>query len=330
MEAGGFLLAISSAPVEPVYVLVGQDDFLRRQVGKAIRERVLAPPDQPFGLFHGDTASYAQVYEELATLSMFGGVRLAWVEQADTFVSKNRDSLEKLLQNPCKNGVLLLEVASWPSNTKLAKALSKNALVHCDAPTGQDALAKWCARHAEKVHQKPLAPDAAVLLASLVGPDLGRMDQEVAKLACYAAKNKRIEAADVDRLVGLGQVEKVWKLMDFLGQGDSRALFQLLSELLESGEDPLKVLGACGYQLRKLAIAGRLLLQDKPMAFALEKAGVVPFARNQAQVQLQKLGRAKVKKLLSWIVETDAGMKGASPLPSKILLERLMTRLAAK
>lgn len=331
MDAEVFLQSIAKFQPAPILVLSGHEDFLKRKVSKALRT-VLLGEDQGLGVgvFDGEKSSFAQVMEEITTISFFGGQRVAWVEMAEDFISKYRDGLEKYLQAPSANGVLVLETTSWPANTRLAKMLPKHALIHCEAPTQRETLVSWCIQHARQSQEKTLTREAAYLLVELIGPDLGRLDQEIAKLACYAIDLPKIEEKHVDLLVGLGQVEKIWKVFDYLGQGNTPKAFQVLEELLTMGEEPIKVLGAFASQLRKLSTAARLSSQGKPLSFALDKAGIPPFSKATTEAQLRKIGRAKSERILSWLVEADLGMKGGSQIEPSALLERLLSKLASK
>ncbi len=58
-----------------------------------------------------------------------GGERLVVIDQADDFVSRYRAELERYAEHPKTSSVLVLDVASWPSNTRLYKALAGKGLV---------------------------------------------------------------------------------------------------------------------------------------------------------------------------------------------------------
>jgi DNA polymerase III subunit delta len=92
----------------------------------------------------------------------------------------------------------------------------------------------------------------------------------------------------------------------------------------------LKLLGALGFQLRKLAKAARMHAQGSPLDEALSKAGVpnFPQARDGAKKQMKHLGRARLDKLYDWLLELDSGLKGGNPLPDRVQMERLIVRLA--
>jgi DNA polymerase-3 subunit delta len=139
-----------------------------------------------------------------------------------------------------------------------------------------------------------------------------------------------IEPKDVDELVGRSRGANVFKIMDAVGDGQPSAALLILSELFEEGEEPLKLLGALGFQLRKLAKTARMYAQGVPLDEALSKAGIpnFPKARDGAKKQMKHLGRARLDKLYDWLLELDSGLKGGNPLPDRVQMERLIVRLA--
>ena len=80
--------------------------------------------------------------EELSTVAMFGGGRrLVVVEEADDFVSQYRPQLEDYVARPARSGVLVLDLKTFPSNTRLYKAVAADGLaVDCGAPPAR----RWC------------------------------------------------------------------------------------------------------------------------------------------------------------------------------------------
>jgi DNA polymerase-3 subunit delta len=181
---------------------------------------------------------------------------------------------------------------------------------------------------AESAYGKQLVTAAARLLVDLVGAEIGQLDQELAKLAVYVGDAKRIDAEDVDKLVGHSRAEKVWTIFDAIGDGRVGDALAILDRLFEQGEEPLRLLGALGSQLRPLVKAYRLNQQGSPLSAALEEAGVQVFRLRSAEQQVRHLGRRRMERLYDWLLETDQGMKGSSQLPECVQLERLIIQLA--
>jgi DNA polymerase-3 subunit delta len=328
MDSLAFLERADRLKPQPVYVVHGDEEFLKRQALTALRRLVLGEGDTAFGLsIHaGDKASLAAVCDELQTVPFLSTCRLVLVENADPFVSQFRAQLEKYVAKPAANGVLVLDVKTWPANTRLAKLLDGDATLVCKAAASY-RLPAWCQQWASSRHGKQLSSEAAKLLVDLVGAEMGLLDQELAKLAIYVGSAGRIEAGDVDKLVGNSHAENMWKIFDAIGASNSAEALTILDRLLEQGEEPLRILGAFSMQLRRLAQAARATQQGQSLSAALERAGVPPFAHRSCEQQLRHLGRQRTDRLYDWLLEADQGLKGSSQLPARTLLERLVVRL---
>ncbi len=331
MDSLAFLDRPRKGKPQPIYVLAGDEDFLKRQVLRALRQSLLGDGDDGFGFSShpGDKAVWSAIHDELQTLPFLGGLRLVVVEGADPFVTKHRQSLEKYVAAPASKGVLVLIVSSWPANTKLAKLIDNNGTIVCKAPAAT-RLPEWCARWCEAQHGKQLAVPAAQLLVELIGPEMGLLDQELAKLATYVGEAARIDSGDVDKLVGNSRAQEVWTIFDAIGAGQTGAALTVLDRLFEQGSAPQAILGAFSYQMRLLARAARLHSQGKPLPAALAEVGVNQWRADKVQAQMRHLGRRRLARLYDWLLEMDLGMKGGSQLPEKVLFERLIVRLARK
>jgi DNA polymerase-3 subunit delta len=331
MDSLAFLEQAASLKPQSVYALHGDDDFLKRQALAVLRQRLLGPGDDSFGLsaHPGDKATFAAVREELETVPFLSPRRLVVVENADPFVTRYRAALEKYMTQPAATGVLVLDVKSWVATTRLAKLVPGDATITCKTPAAH-RLPDWCVQWAAARHGKQLAAQAARLLVDLVGPDMGLLDQELAKLAVYVGEARRIDAGDVDQLVGSSRMESTWKIFDAIGGGRAGEALGILDRLFDQGEEPLRILGAFSLQMRRLAQAYRLSRQGRPLAVALEEAGVPAFGVKAGEQQMRHLGRRRLEKLYEWLVEADLGLKGSSQLPPRTLLERFVVQMARK
>ncbi len=291
---------------------------------KAIKARALDADgdDQAVATYAGETAQFADVFDELQTLPFFAKRRVVVVEAADPFVSQFRGQLEKIIDKLPASGVLVLDVKAWAASTRLAKMVSSAATIVCKAPA--DKLVSWCTEWAAAEHQKQLPAPAARLLVDYVGPDMGLLDQEILKLAIYVGERKKIDAADVDRLVGNNREESTWKVFDALAANQAPAALAVLDRALEQGEAPQMIMGAFGWQLRRLAQAARLIGQGINMRAAIAQVGLRP----SAEQLLRHIGRERAHQLYDWLVAANMDLRGGSPLPERTILERFLIKLA--
>src|SRR5258708_2701381 len=136
MDSLAFLEQAGRGKPQAVYVIPGDEDFLKRQVIAALRKWILGEGDTEFAYtaFPGDRASWSAVRGELETLPFLAERRLVVIDQADPFVTQHRAELEKYLAVPARTGVLALEVKTWPANTRLAKLVNADATITCKSP----------------------------------------------------------------------------------------------------------------------------------------------------------------------------------------------------
>jgi DNA polymerase-3 subunit delta len=300
-----FLAATTSTPPRPVCVLFGDEPFLKNQVLEALRGAVLGEDDGEFSsrTFLGDDVEPRTVFDELATVALFGagGGRLAIVAEADGFVSKHRSALEDYLERPKHSGVFVLEVDSWPSNTRLYKHLAQHGLqIDCNVPD-EPRILKWLSQWAERTYQASLAPGAAERLLEVVGPQMGRLDQELAKLSMIDAspqsaprsvgaayqttesrptskipdqevdnahptrpeKKPAITIDLIDQAVGGWRAKTAWQMIDAAAVGDAREALIQLDRLLLAGENPIGLLAQAASPLRRLASAARIVHREQ-------------------------------------------------------------------
>ncbi len=326
-------------PAQAVCAVFGDDAYLRRQAILCLRAAVLGGGDADFSLttFDGRDAPFRDVYEVLSTVAMFGdGRRLAVVEDADAFVSHYRTELEDYVARPSRSGVLVLDVDSLPANTRLYKSIAAGGLlVDCHVPS----LAKLCKQLAEwarQCHAVQLAPAAAEMLVEVVGLELGLLDQELAKLALMVGDDKKITPELIGRAVGGWRAKTTWDMLDAALDGDASEALLQLDRLLAAGEQPVGLSAQISATLRRLAAATRLVIQAEAarrritLRDALVQSGVRTFVVQKVERQLRRIGRHRGSQIDRWLLQADLDLKGQSAMPPRLILERLIVRLAAQ
>jgi DNA polymerase III subunit delta len=174
------------------------------------------------------------------------------------------------------------------------------------------------------------------MLVELIGPELGLLDQELAKLALMAGDEKKITEESVRRSVGGWRTKTTWEMLDAAMDGNVREAMLQLDRLLASGEQPVGLLGQISASLRRFAAATRLVLQAESarrrinLRDALEQAGIRSFVLQKAERQLRLLGRQRGAQLYRWLLQADLDLKGESAMPPRLIIERLIVRLSAR
>ena len=250
-------LATRSASAPPGgCVVFGDEPYLKSLVLRQWRRAILDDDEGDFSytVFEGDAIEWRDVHDELATVALFGGGRrLIQVDAADGFVSKHRATLETYVAKPRSTGVLVLNVASWPSNTRLFKAVDALGLAVDASTPPEAALLKWLIARAKSPHQFKLDRPAAEALLEIIGPHLGQLDQELAKLAASVGIDGSATIELVEKHVVGSRARQVWDMLDAALAGQAADAAGQLDRLLNAGEEPIALLGQIGASLRRLA-----------------------------------------------------------------------------
>ena len=338
-------------PALPVCVVYGDDAFLRTSAVLHIRDHVLAAEDAEFALsqFDGDSAKleFKEVQRELQTTAMFGGGRrVVRIDEADTFVSKYRVELEKYVEQPSDQSVLILQLKSFPATTKLYKHLVATGLLIEAKTLSEKEMPGWVARWSKHRYQTHCDRVAAEMIVERIGVEHGSglLDQELSKLSLMVTeKEKGITPDLVEQAVGSWRARKAWDMLDLALAGKTAAAICQLEALVLAGEDPIGVLNQIAPTLRKLAMATEIILDAErqgrkvSVRAALEKAGVgekIANSRWKQQVlektesQLSQCGRHRGAKLSDWLVQLDFDLKGDSKSETRVLLEMFIVKLS--
>lgn len=295
------------SPTKPVYVLHGQDDYLRRQRRAELTRRLTDRLQANLAVVNFDaSAELADVLDELRTAPLLAARRIVILRDADKFIAEHAESFEKYLAAPPGTGVLIVITDSWPPKSpkgeagadsrKAVKSLDRivrkvGELIDCSAPSAS-SLPRWLASAAE-AGGKRIAPQAARLLVEWIGPDLSRLDSEIRKLAIYVGSRSEITVEDVSAVAVATAGVEPFALTNAIGRRDTRKALTILAAMLTRRGEEIRTLGMLAWHVRKtLAAAGR-------NAAAAEKA------------------RRDTRKLLA----TDLAMKtGADPLTAMQVL----------
>jgi DNA polymerase-3 subunit delta len=340
VHALDYLADPASYAVGGMCALYGDEAFLKAESLVALRRHVLAGEDADFALntFAGRDVQLRDVLDALATVPLFGGGRrLVVVEDADGFVSQYRGELEDCVAKPAHDAVLVLEVKTWPSNTRLAKAVAEAGLAIECAPPKERQLKAWLVQRAKTVHQVRLDAAAADALCELVPPELGLLVQEVAKLALMVGDDRTISVQLVRDNVGGWRARTTWEMIDAAADGRAADALGQLARLMAAGEKPHGLLPQMASSLRRFATAAQLIEESEsqrrrlPLRDALSQAGVLPFKLSDAERQLRQIGRLRAMQLTRWLLAADLAIKGhnSSDDRARIEVERLIVRLAS-
>jgi len=172
---------------------------------------------------------------------------------------------------------------------------------------------------------------AVQLLATYVGANLRQLDNELEKLATYAA-GRPIAAADVDLLVSDASEAMIWALTDALSQRNGRGAMTALQRLRKGDANPFGLLTMIARQYRlMIKVKDALTQQDgrrTPSEFDIAKiVGEKPYPVKKAMQQAAGYSFDDLAAILDRLLVADYAMKtGANPDAEIDILMAELTR----
>jgi DNA polymerase III delta subunit len=164
----------------------------------------------------------------------------------------------------------------------------------------------WISARA-RLHGVKLDPDAVATLASAVGSDTERIEQEIPKLGAYAG-TATVTAADVRTLVNGAIEADVFELTQAVVRKDARTAVATLERLLADGNAVQQILALLLWQFRVLLFASamRSNADAERMAKAIRSS---PYAIQRATAFARRVTRADVVRAYEAIYAADQVIK---------------------
>ncbi len=293
---------------KPIHALVGSEPFLQLQkLGEVLAS---LPPNAQRSDYDGEKASLAEVFDELRSFAMFGGHKVVVIRNADEFITRFRENMEEYATHPSNSATLVLRLNSLPANQRIYKMIAKSGRIEdCNPPKDRD-LPGWISRHGKSAHGVTLTPDAAMLLADLLGAEMGRIDTELAKLALMAKANK-VDADLVASQISFQRERQMWDMTNELAAGRAAEALRRWRQLIQTDNSAefraVTWLGMWLENVRKALVLKRAGESDANIATALKiwpRDNVGPFLKTAAA-----MGDAGVARALDLLATVDKQSK---------------------
>jgi DNA polymerase-3 subunit delta len=197
-----------------------------------------------------------------------------------------------------------------------------------------DKLPEWLKSRAKR-HGATLDASGARVLAERIGGDLILADSELAKLATYAL-DRPITGEDVTQMTPYSAEANVFKMVDALGERKGQVALRLLRQLLDDGDEPLRVFGMIVRQYRMLLQMREQLDLGMSVASAGQALGMRDFVARNLGEQARNTRIEVLERVMEILLETDIAIKtgnfgGTQNVnPAELALETLVVRLAGR
>ena len=319
---------LDAGKLSSVYLLAGEEGYFIDRALVRIIDRALkgAPRDFNLDVFYAKDSKAQDVVAQAMNLPMMAGRRVVVLKEADKL--KDIDPLVQYLASPSPETVFVMVAgdAERAKEEKLARAVPADGVaVHFYHPFDSE-LVRWIKTLA-KESGYALEDDAAEYLKDALGGNLALTEAELNKVFNFMGDRKTVTHADVKESVGEFGMPVVFDLIDAAAGGKPGRAIEILSRLLDEGEQPLMLLGLMSAHWRRLIDAGERMKAGDD-ADKLAKAFRLNFMNKKSFLgQVSRVPEGDKIRAVHLFKRADAALKG-SGIPPRVVMERLVLELA--
>jgi len=325
----------------PVYVLYGEETYLRDRAAKAIAEACFSKDDlrdfneAEFSLAVSENLQRAiAAAEQFPMMSQKRLVRIKDVSIAasaarDTLREEHEKALNTYLESPSATSVVIFIANELNGTRKMTKLLKNLASVIEFSQLDEAGLRSW----AEGIFRRNgvvIDKNAVSLLASLCGGDVARLESEAQKLITAALPEKTVTIELIETLVADHRELSNFALNDELNLGRREAAIKALEKVLGDGAEPLMILGSLSYNFRKLAIVKGMMERGVERGEIARQMGVRYSQQEAYFAAARRTERTSLTYFVKRIADVDLAIKtskGGTDGPRK-QLEMLVSEIA--
>ena len=353
-----FLAEVSGDARRPGYVLLGDEAFLYEICRKGILKALVPDDLREFCLYDLDLAS-TTIFDALdlaQTPSLMSPFQVLFIRNLKLLYGRGQKkdefaALDAYFRSPNPQALLIfvadhialpqdlrrMEMTDKERVEKIRETLGDACcIVELQRVSEEDAM-KWVLRESQ-AKGVVFTDDAARELVDALGADMLTIASELEKLLLYAGAMQRtqVELSDVETMVSAAKQRSLYELTDAISQKDAPRALALLHGLLnssEAGED-----AAIGHVFmlaktyRQMLVLNEKQVKDSRAIWQVLWPGfrVAPFAADALIAQARRYrDRGDLTRGLRAIAKADLELR-SSPPDKRLVLERLVTRLAGK
>lgn len=297
--------------IHPIYLLQGEEPYYIDEISNYIEKNVLTDAEKGFNqtVFYGKDSNAVTIAESCLRFPMMAQRQVIIVKEAQSLAKI--EVLANYAEKPLASTVLVLnyKYKNLDSRTKLAKAIKKNGVVFTSEKVKEWKLPNWIDNYLA-ARDFTITPQAAQLLTSYLGADLGKVANELNKLIIAVKNTNKITADHIEKNIGLSKEYNLFELQNALGEKNIFKANQIIQYFgANPNTNPIQrtIPTLFGFFSNMFAYH---FLKDKSEGNVSAQLGMHPFAAKNVITAAKKYTPTKLYEIIGILREYDMKSKG--------------------
>lgn len=307
-----------------IHLLVGPEELLLRRAADALLRDLEAQHGELDAVDVRAGELPDDRLPDLRTASLFGAPRVVVIREAQDLPAEASAALLAELDGTPPDATVILLAVGTGRIQKLAKRIKELGGRSDIAPPKEWDTKGWERLVADEFTRHGRRADRSAVASILghAGLDISGIAEKVAQIS-VAAPAGTISGTGVDAVVVGHGSRGSFAVADAMCDRNATQALELLRGVLESGDDPVMVLGALTYRLRSLvAVAGKV--DGKEVGL-----NISPAQSRRLQAVRRNFGPGELTDAYSELARADAEIKGGE-LPASLVVERAVVAIATR
>lgn len=291
-----------------IYLLYGEERYLRRQYKERLRKALCAEDDtMNTHFFEGKNIPVGEIIDLAETLPFLAERRVIFITDSGLFKSGG-EKMAEYLAEPNESTVFIFTESEIDKRSKLYKAVTAKGYTAEFSMQDENTLKRWIAGVLAKDNKK-ITEHTVQLLITKVGTDMDNIQTELEKLVCYCMDRDIITDEDVEAICTTRVTNHIFDMINAIADKHPKKAMELYYDLLTLKEPPMRILFLIARQCNLLLQAKELQSKGHDQRSIASKLGVAPFIAGKYLAQAARFKVSTLKKAVTQCVEAEEAVK---------------------
>ncbi|MCM1190338.1 MAG: DNA polymerase III subunit delta [bacterium] len=291
-----------------IYLLYGEERYLRRQYREKLRAALCAEGDtMNVHFYEGKDVPVGEIIDLAETLPFFAERRVIFITDSGLFKSGG-EKMAEYLASPAETAYFVFTESEVDKRSKLYKTAQSKGYAAEFSTQDENTLKRWITGILAKDGKK-ISENTIRLILSKTGTDMDNIRMELEKLICYCMDRETVTPEDVETVCTTRISNHIFDMIDAVADKKQKEALELYYDLLALKEPPMRILFLIARQCNMLLQTKELKALGHDNRTIGAKVGIPPFA---VQKYLNQAAKFKTPTLLNAVqkcVDTEEAVK---------------------
>ena len=318
---------IKESRFKQVYLLHGEEDYLRKQYRDRLTKALADPEDtMNYHYFEGKDTMPEKLIDLAETMPFMAERRLIVVENSG-FFKNAQDKLADYLKELPETTTFLFVEEQVDKRGRLYKACKDAGYAAEFSTQNEETLKRWVLGMIQR-EGKQITQRALEEFLERTGSDMANITSELEKLFCYTLGKEDITSADVDAVCIRQINNRIFDMVEKVAAKQQRAALDLYYDLIALKEPPMRILFLIARQFNLLYQTKLLRKKGYDNKSIGEKLSLKSFVVSKYMAQAAKFKGDDLRLALEECVSAEENVK-TGKMTDILSVELLIVKLSS-